>query len=88
MGAGDGRPVSFRMRRGALNLHMQVGATDHAWDTSHGEQLPALQKLAQDHIDITEATGPTERGEYHDRARRFNINPHNGPGPGPDRDCL
>ena len=40
---------------------MQVGAADHTRDTSRGEQLPALQKLAQDHIDITEATGPTER---------------------------
>jgi hypothetical protein len=58
---GKGRPVSFRMQCGALNLHMQVGATDHAQDTSHGEQLPALQKLAQDHIDIAEATGSTER---------------------------
>ena len=46
---------------GALNLHMQVGATDHTQDTSYGEQLPALQKLAQDHIDIAEATGSTER---------------------------
>ncbi len=49
------------MQCGALNLHMQVGAADHTRDTSRGEQLPALQKLAQDHIDITEATGPTER---------------------------
>ncbi len=60
------------MRCGALNLHMQVGATDHAQDTSHGERLPALQKLAQDHIDITETTGSTESREYHDPPRSFN----------------